>query len=145
MESTQHYRTQLIFRKTDLGTYVADIMPTMATVGIRVTIDYQKERGQIDLYINETACSCSRPSDCTGHRSIDDRDWENFPCAYAEKREEILSEYHFMGAQNMAELIMAMSSLDGVDLSDTPLAQLAALMCLREAEWVSEMDINPKG
>lgn len=144
MERTQNYRTQLIFKKTEVGTYVADIKPTMATVGIRVTIDYQKERGQIDLYIIETSCSCSRPSDCTGHQAIDDMGWDNFPCARSNKEEITLSEYRFVGAQSMAELILAMSTLDGVELSDTPLGQLAALMCLREAEWVSEMDINSK-
>lgn len=135
---TPHSPTVLQFAQSVNRTLRAEITPTIATPGIRVTINPNTCMGDIMLYVLEQSCPCTTPSQCPC-LPAEERNWSNFPCSKAPLEEQMLAQFVFGGANHPITLITGMAALDGVDLKSLPIAQRAALEVLREAKWAIDM------
>lgn len=133
--SEPHYT--LRFAQAANRTLEADIIPTIATPGIRVTIDPNNCTGNILLYLHQQDCTCSHPAQCP-YLNADTRSWTNFPCNEVGICEQILARFMFNGAKHPMYLVNAMRALVGVNLAELPIGQRAALEVLSEMEWTAE-------
>ena len=138
MATRQTFNTVLQFAQSVNRTLRAEIKPTIATPGIRVTINPNTCMGDITLYLLEQSCPCTAPSQCPC-LPAEERNWSNFPCSNAPLQEQMLAQFVFGGANHPIALITGMATLDGVDLKSLPIAQRAALEILSEMDWAIDM------
>jgi hypothetical protein len=133
-------RIRLHFTQDENRTLRADVKPTIATPGIRITITPNNCTGEILLYLLEQGCNCSSPSQCSNLKDTE-ASWSNFPCKKAPLSEVVLTRFMFEGALHPIILIKGMKDLAGIEVGKLPLGQRAAMEILRETDWGIEMPV----
>ena len=131
---------RLRFKQDENRTLHADIKPTIATPGLRITITPNNCTGEILIYLLEHQCDCERPSQCKNLKGTE-ASWANFPCENAPLKEIVLTRFIFEGALHPIVLIKGMKDLAGIEINSLPLGQRAALEVLRETDWGIEMPV----